>query len=306
MNIRARIFGGPGGFEESLLKSKTPKGAKADELHSVAVARELRMRRNSRGEDRHRLVGERASLIYDGELHEVELINVSGGGAMIEGRLQPMLRDRVDLHLGDHGDIECAVLWIREGRIGLEFAHETRLDCAADEFASLLREVIRRSFPEVDFPTSDAAETAGEEQNRARPINWDEHRSAARHPLVWTGTLYHDFETTTARVRNISATGAMIECGDRVRVGAQPLLELSDSVSVSATVQWAVGDQVGLRFNEPFEMSLLASSRPLALPNEKRRSYLEKAADDAEAGVDHWSRPELSELRLELEGFLKR
>jgi len=98
----------------------------------------------------------------------------------------------------------------------------------------------------------------------------------------------------------------MIECGDPVRVGAQPLLELSETVSVSATVQWAVGDQVGLRFNEPFDMSLLANSRPLALPSEKPRSYLEQAADAGEAGLDNWSRLELAELRLELEGFLKR
>ena len=305
MNIRAKIFGGAGAGEEPLLKPKRPKGAKADELHSVAVARDSRQRSNSRGEDRHRLTRERARLTHNGETHEVELSNLSGGGAMIEGPFQPMLWDRVHLHLGEHGDIECAVRWIRDGRVGLEFAHETRLECAADEVAALLRDVISRSFPDVDFPTVTVPETAAKDEPAEPRTDWDDLRSARRHPLVWTGTLYHDFEMTPARIRNISSTGAMVQCPAPVRVGAQPLLELSENVSVSATVRWTVGDQVGLSFNEPFDMSLLANSRPFS-PSEKPRSYLELAADAAEAGIDHWGHLELSELRAELEGFMKR
>src|SRR5437899_1851038 len=79
-------------------------------------------------DDRHRLVGERAQLTHDGNTHEVVLINLSGGGAMIETSIELLIWDRVHLHLGDHGDIECTVRWVRDGRIGLEFAHETRLD----------------------------------------------------------------------------------------------------------------------------------------------------------------------------------
>ena len=40
MNIRAKIYGD--WVEEPLLKAKKPKGAKADELDSIAVARESR------------------------------------------------------------------------------------------------------------------------------------------------------------------------------------------------------------------------------------------------------------------------
>jgi hypothetical protein len=36
-----------------------------------------------------------------------------------------------------------------KGRIGLEFAHETRLECDPDLRDALLSDVIRRSFPDL-------------------------------------------------------------------------------------------------------------------------------------------------------------
>jgi hypothetical protein len=301
MNIRAKVYGG-GAAEEPLLKAKTPKGAKSDELHSIAVAREARQRSDSRGEDRHRLIDEHARITHEGRVHKVELINLSGGGAMIAGAFEPLMWDRVHLHLGEHGDIECAVRWIREGRVGLEFAHETRLDWSANEVASVLRDVIARSFPDVEFSDSGVPEpplAAGQEEVRAAP----------RHPLIWTGVLHHDYQSSPVRVRNISETGAMLESATPIRVGAQPLLELSEAASVSATVVWAIGDQVGLNFHSPFDMSLLADSRPSVAPvSWTPPPYLEKvAADVAESWEDnHWGRLTLFELRNELEGFLKR
>jgi hypothetical protein len=115
--------------------------------------------------------------------------------------------------------------------------------------------------------------------------------------------LYHDYQSSEVRVRNISSTGAMIETAAQVRVGAEPLLELTDAASVSATVEWAVGDQVGLRFHSPFDMSLLIDSRPgVAETNWKPPAYLDPDAQDER---DRWGRLTLYELRDELEGFLK-
>jgi hypothetical protein len=295
MNIRAKIYGD--WVEEPLLKAKKPRGAKADELDSIAVSRESRQRSDSRAEDRHRLIGERARVTHDGTHHEVELINLSGGGAMIAGALKPLLWDRVDLHLGSHGDIECAVRWIRDGRIGLEFAHETRLDWSADEVAAVLREVIIRSFPHVEFSESEWSE-------EAPSASEDEHRRAARHPLIWTGVLHHDYQSTPVRVRNISSTGAMIESATPVRLGTQPLLELTDAASLSVTVEWAVGDQVGVSFHSPFDMSLLVDSPPsVADAKWTPPPYLRASGENDKD--DHWGRLTLYELRQELEGFLK-
>jgi len=281
MNIRSKIFGDANASEQPLLKTKAPKGVRADQLHSIPVEREETRNTDTRLEDRHRLSGEKVKLTHGGQNHDVELVNLSGGGAMVSGDFQPMLWDKVELHLGENGTVECAVLWLRDDRIGLEFAHETRLACSADEQATVLREVIARSFPDLEFEDRNSRdETSGPR----------EQRRAARHPMVWSGVLNHDHQTTMVRIRNISATGAMIESSVSVRVGAQPVLELSDAASLACEVAWAIGDQVGLRFDKPFDMTLLATSRP----------------DVQGPGVDsRWDHATLNELHDELKGFMK-
>lgn len=300
MNIRAKIYGGSIAAEEPLLKVKKPRGAKAETLGSIEVPRETRRATNSRGEDRHRLSEENARITHRGRDIEIGLVNLSGGGAMVTGSFSPKLWDRVELHLGSHGTIECAVRWIRGDRIGLEFAHETRLDWPSDQVAIVLRHVIERTFPHIQFPESGEPEPA---PTKAADQRTDELRSAPRHPLIWNGTLHHDFQSDAVRIRNISTTGAMIETSAEVRVGAEPLLELGETVSVPAIIEWAVGDQVGLRFHAPFDMELLAQSRPTVIsPVLPPPDYCEEGP----GSDDRWGRLTLSQLRQELEGFLKR
>lgn len=304
MNIRAKIYGSAAA-PEPVLKAKKPKGAKADSLNSVALKRESRQRINSRSEDRHRLAGERARVSHDGTQHDVQLINLSGGGAMLAATFSPMLWDRIDLHLGQHGTIECRVCWLRDDRIGLEFAHETRLDWPSDDVATVLRHVIERTFPHIAFPAREQQRALEDEPVGSQTD--DEHRSTARHPLIWSGMLYHDYQSTKVRLRNISRTGAMLETREKVRVGAQPLLELSDAVSISATVEWAVGDQLGLRFHSPFDLNLLAEARPTVASNEwTPPSYLRLASDQSSGSDDRWNRLSLADLQNQLDGFLKR
>src|SRR4051794_4312047 len=231
MNIRAKIFGDDD--EPVLIGEKKPRGAKAEELRSVVVPREDRHRTNSRYEDRHRLLNEQVRLTYKGKKRHVELINLSGGGAMVSGVFKPKLWDRVELHLGENGTVECAVCWIREDRIGLEFAHETRLDCSADEQAHVLREVIVRSFPDLKFDPPPVAVTPGDEQRLER-----------RHALIWSADLHHRNAKIRVRVRNISSTGAMIESSEPVLVGGQVILELGDQGFIPATIAWMIGDQI--------------------------------------------------------------
>ena len=88
----------------------------------------------------------------------------------------------------------------------------------------------------------------------------------------------------------------MIECETPVRVGAQPLLEISDSVSLSATVEWSVGDQAGLRFHAPFDMNMLADGKPTIVEEKwSPPAYLDLAKAQPENG--HWDRLSIIELR---------
>jgi hypothetical protein len=302
MNIRSKIFGTKTTAEDvPLVPAKAPKGARADTLNSIAVVREEFRRANTRDGDRHRLPDELVRLTHKDEGHEVRLINLSGGGAMVEASFAPMLWDRVDLHLGENGTIECAVRWIKGDRVGLEFAHETRLDCSATQRATLLREVIAKSFPDVALEPIEA-----EVQSEAQPKGADQ-RLDRRHPLIWSGALHHDFQSTEVRLRNISETGAMIECASPPPVGAEPLLELGEGVQAFATVAWVVGDSVGLRFSKPFDLALLANTRPDVAPSRwERPEYLRPGSAADSPWDEQWGRMSLGELRQELEGFLKR
>jgi hypothetical protein len=283
MNIRARIDRVSQDAREAALKPKE------------------RPRSNSRRGDRHRLVGEKARATHKGVEHEVELINVSGGGAMIGAGFEPSVSDLLHLHLGENGSIECAVCWIRGGRIGLEFAHETQLDCSAEEQAVLLREVIQRTYGAAHFGQSsaNAASHASKED--------DETRRAKRHPLIWRGTLHCDGQRTPIRVRNISATGAMVQCSAQAAVGSDAMLELGDGLTVSATVGWAVGDQVGLNFHNHFDVTQLARSTPEVAPATwVQPDYLTKAGASESPWDPKWQRLNMREINQELEGFLKR
>ena len=297
MNIRSKIFGGGNGEDESpIVVSKNPKGAKADALNSISVKREATRKGNSRDADRYRLPHEQVQLTYEERTFEAQLINLSGGGAMVAGDFEPKLWDRLQLHLGENGTIDCAVRWIKDGRVGVEFAHETRLDCSADEQAVVLREVIARSFPEIEFEGVRPA---------PRPSKEDDLRDGRRHPLIWSGLIHHDFQSSPVRLRNVSATGAMIECSAPLRVGSEPLLELGDGLQIPTTVAWVFGDTAGLRFDGQFDLAQLARSRPqLATANWERPAYLQPTLPAEDSPWDE--RMSIGELRQSLEGFMKR
>lgn len=298
MNIRAKIFGSGGAQQAPILQAKTPKGAKSDALDSVTVQREESRRRDGRFEDRHRLLDETVEISSGDARHQIQLVNLSGGGAMVSGDVDLMLWDKVELHLGEDGTVECVVRWLRDGRFGLEFAHETRIDCGADEQAAILREVIRRSFPDVEFDADHRVEDvhAGPESRRER-----------RHPLVWSGLLHHDYQSTPVRLRNISETGVMVDCPAMLRVGSEPLLEFGEGLSFSTRVAWVIGDQAGLRFDTPFDLRDLARSRPQVTANDwDPPSYLEADVGNRSPWGDYWGRASLGELREDLEGFMKR
>jgi hypothetical protein len=299
MNIRAKIFGGQPD-PNPVVAAKKSKGARADTLSSITVPREETRRANTRDEDRHRLPDEQVRVTHNGESHDVQLVNLSGGGAMVAGDFEPLLWDRVELRLGENGTIECAVRWIKNGRVGLEFAHETRLDCSPSERAKVLSAVINKSFPEVEIPESSVPVETSQAVG-------DEHRGGRRHPLIWSGLLHHDFQSSPCRLRNISETGAMIECGSPLRAGAEPMLQLGETIHIDTTVAWVAGDTAGLRFSKPFDLALLADARPDVAANWEAPSYLQPGVAAADSPWDEqWDRMSIGELRQSLEGFLKR
>lgn len=304
MNIRSKIFGG-GTPDQPIIKAKKPKrspDAATPKLSALDVPRAESRRANNRAADRHRLTGESVRFTHQGRDYQAELVNLSGGGAMLDGPPQMLkLWDRVDLHLGDHGTTECAVRWIRGKRVGLEFAHETQLHCSADQRASVLREAIARSFPEMTF----AAPAASQDES-AHLTSGDEHRGAPRHALIWSATLHHDFQSSKVRLRNISSSGAMLDVAKAAPVGADLVLEFDSGTALGGTVAWAVGDHLGLRFYSEFDMAVLGKSAPQVTPSEwTPPTYLSKVAALGTPWDPRWNRLSVDQLKQELEGYLR-
>jgi PilZ domain len=252
MNIRSQVFGQNGLAESPLVCVKSPKGARADELLSIRVRREHSRHADTRQERRYPLVSEKTQVGSKRATHDIQLLNVCSAGAMITAPFEPALWDRLELHLGEHGTIDSSVVWIKNGRIGLEFARETRLDCAQDAQGSLLREVIHRHFPEAEFEAREVQETRDP----------DENRHEFRHAFIWSGTLHCEYGSTPARLRNVSPDGALIETSFELAPGADPFLDLGKAGSVFGTIVWSKGNHSGLKFHERFDITRLANARP--------------------------------------------
>jgi PilZ domain len=188
--------------------------------------------------------------------------------------------------------------------MGLEFAHETQLDCSAEKQAVLLREIIGRTYGGAHFGQTVAS---GRTTTASGEDGDDKDRAAKRHPLIWSGVLHFNGSSAPIRVRNISATGAMVQCRSKVPAGADAILELGESLSLPASIGWVVGDQVGLRFGTEFDVTQLARSTPEVAPQRwVRPAYLDKSEAPPSPWDPKWQRLTIGEMGQELEGFLKR
>jgi hypothetical protein len=296
-SFRASIFNG-GERPSPVVPSKQAKrNERQDGLGAIGVARTEGRRGNHRGADRMPL-GRIAAKVRKGRrVHEVSLVNLSGGGAMIEADLEARLWDKLTLVLGDHGEIECAVRWLRDNRFGLEFAHETRIDCDALTRDETLREVIRNNFSDDHEPKPPEPVSAPVEEARPEP------RAEPRHPLIWSGLVRHRDETVLVRIRNISATGAMVQSVAKLDPDSEVVLELGEAGRHPAKVCWAHGDQAGIAFAEPFDIRRLAECRPeVAERKWAKPDYLRDESAESSPWASQWGRLTVKDLSRNLCG----
>ncbi|MEQ7873052.1 PilZ domain-containing protein [Sphingomonas sp. ASV193] len=283
----------------SLLRAKQAQSAQGDDLTSIVVPRAEARLGDHREGDRHRLTDEQVVARWGGTEQVAALINLSGGGAMIEADFAPRLWDPVSLSFGDGPGIEAAVRWIRDGRIGLEFAHETKIEGDAAVRDRVLLDVIHRSFPHVVAVQLEPARLEAPEDED------DKRRVERRHPLIWSGDLLYDHDTHPVRLRNISPTGALVDLQYRVLEGKSVMLDLGNTVTVAAHVSWVRGPQAGLSFEERFDLSRLAEARPEVAGSDWQVPGFLGQPGDATPWDKGWDRATLEELRADLEGFLR-
>jgi hypothetical protein len=99
----------------------------------------------------------------------------------------------------------------------------------------------------------------------------------------------------------------MVECARAFPDGAEVMLDLGGAGQHFAIVSWSLGDQLGLRFQQMFDIACLAQSKPEVAPERwSRPDYLNAAQGMDSPWAEPWRRLTLPELRDTLEGFLKR
>ena len=287
-----------------LAAGKNRRRDSEDSLAAGMVSRAEARSSNHRAKDRHRLTGETATVVHHGSSETVELINLSAGGAMIRCSFDLKLWDIVELQLGNGFSVDAAVRWIRDDQFGLEFAHETRIECDPVEHAALLLDVIRRSFDDQVVGLVPEEVMAAVEVPRDRPND----RNEKRHPLIWVGEIHYAHDSHPARLRNVSEGGALLDVSTDYPVGAEVMLDLKEAGQFFATVAWAAGDQAGLRFQEAFDIACLAKAKPQIMPASwDAPTFLKRDADGEDSPWnENWSRSSLADMRDDLEGFLKR
>ncbi|TFI59023.1 EAL domain-containing protein [Sphingomonas parva] len=108
-----------------------------------------------------------------------------------------------------------------------------------------------------------------------------------RHRLIRMGRIHVADEELAVRLRNISAGGAMIECDRDLAPETKLLLDLDEAGQLPAQVRWCQSGQVGLCFEDEFELRRLARLRPAATtPGGKMLtpSYLKPAGAASRSG----------------------
>ena len=94
-------------------------------LVDVPIPREERRRTNQRGEDRYQGVVKRATIVFRRKRSLVRVVNISGGGVMIESNILPRIGETLGLEFEGFERVEAVVRWVRQGRIGLDVGEGT-------------------------------------------------------------------------------------------------------------------------------------------------------------------------------------
>ena len=248
-------------------------------LTKIAIRREEARITDQRAEDRHRDLVEETQIVFRRKKHPVRVVNVSSRGAMIETDVEPRIGEGIEIQFTEQNRTRCAVRWVREGRIGLEFVNETIFWDNEAPKAPVFR----------DSP-AEPAESADPGLVEREP----------RQRLLRSGTLYWSGISVPVRLRNISSGGARVESERGLCPGSEVELDLGDAGFQIAEVRWSKDGQVGLRFAAEFDLDSLS---PVAASSEPATQVLKPAYLETELRADSpWAarlqRLSMTELKM--------
>lgn len=267
-------------------KPKRDSGAGLGGLAKIAIRREEARVTDQRAEDRLRDRVVQSIIHFRRRKHVVRVVNVSSRGAMIECDIEPHIGERIDIQFTDDSRTRSIVRWVRDNRIGIEFADETIVwDCTTPEAPVFQCR-----------PARDESREEGEQSPAAaRPVVERNHR----HTLLRKGTLYWGGLTFPVRLRNISSGGAKIDADQELQAGTEVELDLGETGFQMAEVRWSRDGSVGLRFADDFDISSLApaSTETEQAPGVLKPAYLETELREDSPWAARFERLSLTDLK---------
>lgn len=88
---------------------------------------------------------------------------------------------------------------------------------------------------------------------------------APRMTMLRSIGLFHEGRRYEARLRNISASGALIDGIRNVPEGIEFQIEIAKGVSYPARVKWSIEDRIGIEFLQLVDLSLLNRPQPVSI-----------------------------------------
>jgi hypothetical protein len=287
--IRSTILSNDGHRSPVARKGKA-KSEPVGGLSRIAIKREETRITNQRLEDRHLGLVEKATIVFRRRKREVDVVNVSSRGAMLEADFEPRIGEGLDILFTTEARTRCAVRWIRGRRIGVEFVNETIF------WETGTGSPVFRYAPQAaNETTSDESEPAADTAER-QPVE-----RSPRQRLLRSGTLYWGGVSIPVRLRNISTGGARIDAQRPLAPGAEVELDLGENGFQLAEVRWSKEGQIGLRFAAEFDLDSLAPAQEQStvdLPEVLKPAYLETELQPDSPWAARFERLSVTQLKL--------
>jgi len=109
---------------ESEERGRRQEGDEAN-LANLAIPRAARRRANHRQENRFNGVVKRATIFFRRRKLLVRVVNISGGGVMIESGIMPWIGEVIGLEFEGFDRLDAVVRWVKKGRVGLDVGEGT-------------------------------------------------------------------------------------------------------------------------------------------------------------------------------------
>lgn len=230
-------------------KDKPAPDTKESGLGGVRIARKETRKSHQRHEDRYPLTSEVVEATWREATHHAKIINFSSNGVQIEAESAATIAEIIRVKFDQCEPVDCAVRWVRDKRLGLEFLAETQI--LAD--AGVIDYVVANIEQVLDACGEIVSGRVGQERRI----------SSERHGLIWLAALSKGDEQYTARLRNISEAGALLSFDDDLTLefGDEVTLTFEGVTDAAAIIVWGQGNKAGVRFKTNFDIAKLIHHR---------------------------------------------